>query len=64
MPCLLKGFDMPDAADLYRGFIDAVKNQDLHAADNFVDPDRYRENCIGFTKGFVNWDRLRRGRPG
>jgi hypothetical protein len=24
-----------------------------------VDPDRYRESCIGFTKGFVNWDQAK-----
>ena len=44
------------AADVYRGFIDAVNRKDLDAAERFVDPERYRENCVGFTHGFVRWD--------
>jgi predicted ester cyclase len=47
------------AADVYRGFIDAVNRQDLEAAGRFVDPERYRENCVGFTHGFVRWDAAR-----
>ena len=43
------------AADVYRGFIDAVNRQDLEAAARFVDSARYRENCVGFTRGFVDW---------
>jgi predicted ester cyclase len=43
------------AADVYRGFIDAVNRQDLEEAARFVDPTRYRENCVGFTRGFVGW---------
>jgi len=43
-------------AAVYQGFIDAVNRQDLDAAARFVDPARYRENCIGFTRGFVNWE--------
>ena len=43
------------AADVYRQFIEAVNRQDLGEADRFVDADRYRENCIGFTQGFVDW---------
>jgi predicted ester cyclase len=43
------------AADVYKGFIDAVNRKDLALADTFVDADRYRENCIGFTHGFVDW---------
>jgi len=48
--------DVDTAADIYRGFIEAVNNKDLEAADRFVDAARYRENCIGFTGGFVDWD--------
>jgi predicted ester cyclase len=59
MPCPLKGFHMSDAAEVYRGFIEAVNNKDLVAAGSFVAPGRYRENCIGFTKGFVNWDQAK-----
>src|SRR5271165_5541285 len=40
----------------YAGFIDAVNRQDLDGAGQFVDPARYRENCIGFTRGFVDWE--------
>jgi len=43
-------------AEVYRGFLDAVNRQDLEAAEQFVDVVRYRENCVGFTKGFVAWD--------
>ena len=44
------------AADVYTGFIDAVNRQDLQEAARFVDPARYRENCVGFTRGFVDWE--------
>jgi predicted ester cyclase len=44
------------AADVYEGFIDAVNRQDLEGAAQFVDAARYRENCVGFTHGFVAWD--------
>ena len=43
------------AAGVYRGFIDAVNRQDLEEAARFVDAARYRENCVGFTHGFVDW---------
>ena len=43
------------AADIYKGFIDAVNRQDLEQAARFVDAARYRENCVGFTRGFVDW---------
>jgi|SRR5579875_226938 len=44
------------AADVYTAFIDAVNRQDLEEAARFVDPARYRENCVGFTRGFVDWE--------
>ena len=44
------------AAAVYQGFIDAVNRQDLEEAGRFVDSDRYRENCVGFTRGFVDWE--------
>ena len=50
---------MDTAADVYRAFIEAVNAKDLEAADRFVDRDRYRENCIGFTHGFVDWDQAK-----
>ena len=42
-------------ANVYRGFIEAVNRQDLEGAGRFVDAARYRENCVGFTHGFVDW---------
>ena len=42
-------------AEVYQGFIDAVNRQDLDAAERFIDASRYRENCVGFTHGFVDW---------
>lgn len=47
------------AADVYRGFIDAVNRKDLQAAERFVDTSRYRENCVGFTHGFIDWAQAR-----
>ena len=41
---------------VYLGFIDAVNRQDLEGAAQFLDATRYRENCVGFTRGFVGWD--------
>jgi predicted ester cyclase len=46
-------------AEVYRGFIEAVNRQDLEAAERFVDATRYRENCVGFTHGFVGWDQAK-----
>ena len=47
------------AAEVYRGFIEAVNRQDLEAAERFVDAARYRENCVGFTRGFVGWEQAK-----
>lgn len=44
------------AVAVYRTFLDALNRQDLEAAARCVDPARYRENCVGFTRGFVGWD--------
>ena len=43
------------AVDIYRGYIGALNDKDLRAAERFVDPGRYRENCVSFTRGFVGW---------
>jgi predicted ester cyclase len=43
-------------AVVYRTFIDALNAKDLAAAASVVDTARYRENYVGFTKGFVGWD--------
>ena len=47
------------AAEVYRGFIEAVNRQDLEAAGRFVNAARYRENCVGFTPGFVSWEQAK-----
>jgi len=44
-----------ETADVYCGFIEAVNKGDLAGAEAFVDVKRYRENCVGFTGGFVDW---------
>jgi predicted ester cyclase len=44
---------------VYHGFIGAVNRQDLDEATKFVDPVRYRENCVGFTHGFVDWEQAK-----
>jgi predicted ester cyclase len=46
-------------AGVYHGFIDAVNRQHLDEAAKFVDPARYRENCVGFTRGFVDWEQAK-----
>ena len=48
------------AADVYRRFIDAVNRKDLEEAARLVDSARYRENCVGFTHGFVDWEEARK----
>jgi predicted ester cyclase len=44
-----------DPAAVYRRFLDALNRQDLTEAEVCIDPTRYRENCVGFTDGYVNW---------
>jgi len=44
----------PDA--IYIRFLDAINGQNLDSAAACVDVVRYRENCVGFTSGFVNWE--------
>lgn len=44
-----------DPRRVYRAFITALNAQDLVAAAELVDVTRYREDCVGFTGGFVEW---------
>ena len=46
-------------AEVYKAFIDAVNHQDLEKAAECVDVVRYRENCVGFTHGFVEWEQAK-----
>ena len=43
------------AATVYHRFLQALNDQDLAAAAACVDLDRYREDCVGFTGGWVDW---------
>lgn len=47
------------AVETYRQFLDALNAKDLDRAAAHVDLDRYRENCVGFTPGFVAWPAAR-----
>ena len=40
---------------VYRRFLDALNAKDLTAAEPCVDVASYRENCVGFTPGWVDW---------
>ena len=51
---------MTEHVERYRAFIDALNRQDLDAAGAFVDRTAYRENCVGFTPGEVEWDEATR----
>ena len=44
-----------DPAAVRRRFLDALNRQDLTEAEACVDPTRHRENCVGFTDGYVSW---------
>jgi predicted ester cyclase len=49
------------AAQVYRDFLDALNRHDLETVESrLVDVERYRENCVGFTHGFVAWAEARR----
>jgi predicted ester cyclase len=39
----------------YRRFLESLNGHDLEGAAKVVDVARYRENCVGFTPGFVSW---------
>ena len=38
----------------YRRYIELLNEQDFDALPEVVDPERYREICVGFTPGWVN----------
>ena len=39
---------------VYARYIDLLNAQDFEALDEVVDPERYREICVGFTPGWVD----------
>jgi|SRR5689334_14912704 predicted ester cyclase len=55
----LTGYTIVEADDLdaAKALTDghALNRQDLTEAEACVNPTRYRENCVGFTDGYVNW---------
>src|SRR5262249_56278417 len=44
------------AAGVYGGLSGAVNRHDLDSAARLLDARRYRENCVGFTHGLVDWE--------
>ncbi|MBA3425972.1 MAG: ester cyclase [Rubrobacteraceae bacterium] len=40
--------------DVYRRYIELLNAQDFDSLPEVVDPERYREICVGFTPGWVN----------
>ena len=48
-----------DPAVAYRRLLDALNAKDLTAAEQYVDIVTYRENCVGFTPGWVDWTEAR-----
>ena len=40
---------------VYRTFLSALNDRDVEAAAGCVDRLRYREDCVGFTGGWVGW---------
>lgn len=48
--------DLTRNKKLYRKFIDILNAQAFEELPDVVDPDRYREVCVGFTPGQVNLD--------
>jgi predicted ester cyclase len=47
---------MSEASNIYRQFLEALNSRDLDAAARCVDVQRYQENCVGFTDGYVRWE--------
>jgi predicted ester cyclase len=39
---------------VYERYIELLNAQDFRALHEVVDPERYREICVGFTPGWVN----------
>ena len=48
-----------DASAVYRRFLDALNGGDLDGAEQVVDVERWREICVGFTDGVIEWPESR-----
>ena len=46
---------MNATGDVYMEFLTALNDKNLSDAERCVDQVRYRENCVGFTPGWVDW---------
>lgn len=44
---------MPENKRVYTRYIEILNTQDFDALPEVVDPERYREICVGFTPGWV-----------
>ncbi len=45
---------MPENKRVYARYIEILNTQDFDALPEVVDPERYREICVGFTPGWVD----------
>lgn len=55
-----RGSTSPDeAVRVYRRFLNALNAGDLDAVEDTVDLDRWREICVGFTSGVIEWPESR-----
>jgi len=48
------GTKLENNKHVYRRYIELLNAQDFDALPEVVDPERYREICVGFTPGWVN----------
>ena len=48
------GARLEDNKRVYRRYIELLNAQDFDSLPEVVDPERYREICVGFTPGWVN----------
>ena len=48
------GARLEDNKSVYRRYVELLNAQDFHSLTEVVDPERYREICVGFTPGWVN----------
>ena len=47
------------AAETYLSFLDALNGCDLDRAQETVDAERWREVCVGYTSGVIEWPQSR-----
>jgi predicted ester cyclase len=47
------------ASEVYRSFLEGLNRRDLDQAERSVDVDRWREICVGYTSGVIEWPESR-----